>query len=704
MVTEQRMTPPALEESSITSHPMDTSRVLLSMLELVRQGELVEREAPGSLDSVVARSVLRRLLSALQYRDAATLMHSRRVALLAVGMAQHLGWEARHLRVLEVAGLLHDFGKIGVPDNILHKPAKLSSDEAELIAISHNIGVDVLQACRIDTEVVQIVTDAQASCEAPDDCRSLGDELHVGARILVVADAYDSLTHAQVFREAKSHEEAIAVLRQDAGARFDANIVNALSRWVESEGVPSSMDHAHVGTVTHAGNAADEEAARQAVALCQIFSHLYVLESLYDGFYVLDSDLKFALWNRGICELLGRSASQMLGCPWSSRTIATSTPAGERIADHECQVRQVVQTGQPACQRVQVQQKSGPWIEVELQTLPLKDSQGNVLGVVEIFRDVSRSKRNAPQYRELKLAASRDALTGVANRGEMEKRLAQMFEEHNPRTDDPFSVIFLDIDHFKPINDTHGHGVGDRVLIAVARLMQAELYSGELVARYGGEEFVVLCPSTDLESAIRKAERLRTALADTTIGDQPRIAVTASLGVSQVDPVDTPEQLLHRADTALYNAKEAGRNRTCSLSANDVSAAKSSQSQPSQASSDSIFRGSFTTVMMPEMAVYKVSGFVSETEAKVVKVSPERVALQVGRGGLLGGWGAQQHRQPVHLLLEFTEPEDAPTKSSARRVLVKVTITPVGRPPSAAVFQKRGKYVLELLRCHFAAD
>jgi diguanylate cyclase (GGDEF)-like protein/PAS domain S-box-containing protein len=703
MLTEHPMTSHHCEVPSVASHPMDTSRVLLSLLELVRQGELVDLGDAGSLDSVVARPVLRRLLSALHYRDAATLAHSRRVALLSVGMAQQLGWEARHLRVLEVAALLHDFGKIGVPDNILRKPAGLSSDEAELIAISHNIGTDVLQACHLDTEVVQIVADAQSFYGASDDSRPLGDELHLGARILAVADAYDSLTHAQVYREAKSHPEAIAMLHREADSRFDVNIINALTRWIDSEGLPYLVDEADPAASVHPGAPADDEAALQAVSLCQMFSHLYVLESLYDGFYLLDSDLKFALWNRGIADLLGRAPEQMLGTQWSSRTIPTSTSTGERIADHDCQVRKVMQSALPACQIVQVQQKGGPWIEVELQTLPLTDAQGAVRGVAEIYRDITRSKRNAPQYRELKLAASRDALTGVANRGEMEKRLAQLFEEYNPRSDAPFSVIFLDIDHFKPINDTHGHGVGDRVLIAVARLMQAELYSGELVARYGGEEFVVLCPATDLESAIRKAERLRTTLAETTIGDQPRITVTASLGVSQVEPGDTPELLLHRADTALYNAKEAGRNRTCNLSARDV-ATKRETRKEQQVDSGSVFRGSFTTCMMPEMAVYKVSGFVSETDAKVVKVSAERVALQVGRGGLLGGWGAQPHRQPVNILLEFTEPEEAPTKSPTRRVLVRVTITPVGRPPSAEVFQKRGKHVLELLRCHFAAD
>lgn len=683
---------------------MDSSRVLLSMLDLARQGEQVDLEDPSSLDSVVARPILRRLLSALHHRDAPTLVHSRRVALLSVGMAQQLGWESRHLRVLEVAALLHDLGKIGVPDSILHKPAKLSSDEAELISVSNNIGIDVLQACRLDKEVVQIVTDSLAYYEAPDDARPLGSDVHLGARILAVADAYDSLTHTQVFREGRKHEQAMEILREDSGTKFDGNVVNALARWVDSEGLPFLMENDQASLAIQSGTPCDDEMAEEAGALCQIFAHLYVLESLYDGFYLLDADLRFALWSRGATELLGRSSSQMLGAQWSTRVIPLLTSTGERLADHDCHVQQVMQSAQPACRTLKVQQRSGPWIEVELQTLPLKDQDGNVQGVAEIFRDVTRSKRHAPQFRELKLAASRDALTGVANRGEMEKHLSQLFEDFNPRKDDPFSVIFLDIDHFKPVNDTHGHGVGDRVLIAVARLMQAELYSGELVARYGGEEFVVLCPSTDHDSAVRKAERLRKSLLETTFGDHPRITVTASLGVSQVETGDTAEELLRRADTALYNAKETGRNRTCSLLKKDVDQGPKKQKPEPTESQSNVFRGSFTTCMMPEMAVYKVSGFVSETDAKVIKVGQERVALQVGRGGFLGGWGATQNRQPVNILLEFGEPVNGASNAASRRVIVAVTIKPVGRPPSANVFQTRAKHVLELLRCHFAAD
>ena len=703
MVTDQLSAPLLADPPVEDGHPMDSSRILLSMMDLARQGEQVTREDPESLDSVVARPVLRQLLAALHDRDAATMVHSRRVALLAVGMAQQLGWESRHLRVLEVAALLHDFGKIGVPDNILMKPGKLSSDEADLISVNHNIGVDILQACRLDKEVVQIVTDSQAYYDAPDETRPLGEDMHLGARILAVADAYDSLSNDQVFREGKPHEQVMEVLRGDAGTKFDGNVVDALARWVDDEGLPFLMDESHSSSVGHSGGYSEEQALSGTGALCHIFSHLYVLESLYDGFYLLDSEMRFVVWNRGVGNLLARNTLQMLGQPWSSRLIPFANPSGKRLSDRECQVHQVMSTGRPACRTLKVQQRDGSWIDVELQSLPLKGPRGDVLGVAEIFRDVTRSKRNAPQFRKLKLAASRDPLTDVANRGEMEKQLSHLFNTAEQKAEEPFSVIFLDIDHFKKINDTHGHSVGDRVLIDVARLMQSELYSGELVARYGGEEFVVLCPATDMDSAYRKAERLRTTLSETSVGETVQLKVTASLGVSQVEPEDTMESLLTRADTALYNAKQRGRNRTCSLSGKEVAPdPESSDAQPQRRGN--VFYGSFTTCMMPEMAVYKVGGFVSETDAKVKKVQEKQVDLQVGRGGLLGGWGSQQERQPVHLTLEIGDPEDYAANSASKRAQINVTIKPIGRPQNAETFQRRSKHVLELLRCHFAAD
>jgi hypothetical protein len=183
------------------------------------------------------------------------------------------------------------------------------------------------------------------------------------------------------------------------------------------------------------------------------------------------------------------------------------------------------------------------------------------------------------------------------------------------------------------------------------------------------------------------------------------LKVTASLGVSQVEQNDTVEALLHRADSALYDAKQRGRNRTCSLSGKDVGPeSKQPEDEQRKERRGNVFSGSFTTCMMPEMAVYKVGGFVSETDAKVKKVEQQRVSLQVGRGGILGGWGTQQDRQPVHLTLEIGNPDDLAVNSASKRALINVTIKPIGRPQDFATFQRRSKHVLELLRCHFAAD
>ncbi len=690
-----------------SSHPMDSSRILLSMMALSRQGEVVQHEGADSLDSVISRNVLKRLVSALSYRDEPTLLHSRRVALLSIGMAQQLGWDGRHLRVLEVAALLHDIGKIGVPDNILLKPGKLSPDEAELMATHHRIGADILQACRLDKEVVQITVDSHAHYDLRmEGARVGGPEIHLGARIMAVADAYDSLTHDQVFRKAKSHPEAMAILQGDAGTKLDGNVVAALARWVENDGLPYVKGERQVVDQLSTSVTLNPQAAIEAGSLCHIFSYLYMLETLYDGFYVLDSDLRFAVWSSGAEQLLGRGCSQMLGQPWTSRQLSYRDKTGRPLSDRECPVRQVVATSLPACETLQIHRRGGGWIEAELQAFPLLDEHGMLQGVAEIFRDISRTKRTAPQFRELKLAASRDALTGIANRGELEKQLQRLFDERDLGETSDFSVLFLDIDHFKSINDTHGHSVGDRVLIAVTRLLQSELYSGELVARYGGEEFVVLCPATDLSAAVRKAERLRTALMETSIGDEERLRITASLGAAQWEPGDTPEGLLRRADAALYHAKESGRNRTCQLSQTDLDAPKDTTKRKRQVRpQDYLFESEFTTCMLSSMAVYKVSSFVKEAKAQLKEVSEERVVLKIGDSVLFGRWGGDDSRQPVTVVMEFREPQDQRlVQANSKRVLVAVAIRPVGRPRSVEDFETRAKHVFELARSHFAAD
>jgi len=166
--------------------------------------------------------------------------------------------------------------------------------------------------------------------------------------------------------------------------------------------------------------------------------------------------------------------------------------------------------------------------------------------------------------RELERLSITDRLTGLYNR----MRLDECFDREirrSQRYPQPFSIILLDIDHFKLINDTHGHQTGDQVLVAVASRLRENLRQTDVIGRWGGEEFMILCPETDVDGATTLAENLRQHLAETPM--PPAGLVTASFGIASYAPGDQPQDMVSRADRALYAAKRSGRNRVISESA-----------------------------------------------------------------------------------------------------------------------------------------
>jgi diguanylate cyclase len=158
--------------------------------------------------------------------------------------------------------------------------------------------------------------------------------------------------------------------------------------------------------------------------------------------------------------------------------------------------------------------------------------------------------------------ALKDPLTGVFNRLAFEERIEEEFQRWN-RYGNPLSLLVLDIDHFKQVNDTFGHLAGDKALKAVALRLLQNVREVDIVARYGGEEFVVIMPNTDSEAAYRVAEKLRSVIAGAGFHyrNQP-VRITVSCGLAGFREGDTAEDAFRRADDALYGAKQAGRNRT----------------------------------------------------------------------------------------------------------------------------------------------
>ena len=163
----------------------------------------------------------------------------------------------------------------------------------------------------------------------------------------------------------------------------------------------------------------------------------------------------------------------------------------------------------------------------------------------------------------MELQVSIDPLTGVANRRRLDDELDRLVAQAR-RYGQPFSVVLLDLDCFKDINDNHGHEVGDQVLVETVDRLQAVIRSADLLGRWGGEEFLLLAAHTDHQAACALAERCRSAIASSPM-PQAGVTVTASLGVASLGPDDDVRALLRRADLAMYTAKSDGRDRVVGI-------------------------------------------------------------------------------------------------------------------------------------------
>lgn len=215
----------------------------------------------------------------------------------------------------------------------------------------------------------------------------------------------------------------------------------------------------------------------------------------------------------------------------------------------------------------------GSTVWTDVQVIPHVDENGELIEILGVTRDISQRKRYEKELQaardateaanralsqanaELARLAMTDDLTGLWNRrhalqrGEEEIRRAQ-------RTDEPVSVLLIDLDRFKSVNDTWGHAAGDDVLRDTAEVLRSSVREVDLLARWGGEEFLVIAPTTGAEQATILAERVRKAVE---VGS-PRHNVTVSIGAATGAPGQPLVELLRRADTALYDAKAAGRN------------------------------------------------------------------------------------------------------------------------------------------------
>ncbi len=280
-----------------------------------------------------------------------------------------------------------------------------------------------------------------------------------------------------------------------------------------------------------------------------------LVESSTDWIWEVDKNGIYVYSSPQVENMLGYTPEEIIGhTPFD----LMPDDEAERVAEAFAQIMKEKQSVHQLCNRNL--HKNGTEVVLESSGSPFFDESGEVIGYRGIDRDVTKRK---VMEEELRFLAAHDPLTGLNNRHIFQEQLTHELERAQ-RYERKLSLLMMDIDHFKHINDRYGHPAGDEVLKEFAGRLQDNLRQSDFIARYGGEEFVVLLPETDVVDAHRLAERIREAIAREPfhINKQDIIPVTASVGLAAYPGhAEDGENLVSMADGALYEAKNAGRNQ-----------------------------------------------------------------------------------------------------------------------------------------------
>ena len=234
------------------------------------------------------------------------------------------------------------------------------------------------------------------------------------------------------------------------------------------------------------------------------------------------------------------------------------------------------------------------------------------------------------------------------------------------------------------------------MLIDLAKLLSVELYSGEFVARYGGEEFVIVCPGATEEETVIKAERLRKLIGKQTFSE-PRLRVTASFGVAEVQRGDTAETLFARADSALFRAKRGGRDRVEGHSAEKEKEVGTNRDEAGEL----LYRQQLEVCTQADIIVHKMSAFIDEQKADLRAVDDGNVRLWLGNGRLWQKWGRLYAEQPIEVHVKIPPVREG--RGTSKYVMVEVTVRPRGRGFSKQQFDERARHLMEQLRSYLVA-
>jgi diguanylate cyclase (GGDEF)-like protein/putative nucleotidyltransferase with HDIG domain len=569
----------------------------------VYMGRIEDEQRHVQQTSDLHLATIEALARAIDAKDQTTQMHIRRVQLYAAELARAAGLNEAAIQGVKTAALLHDIGKLAVPEHILSKPGPLTQEEFQKIRIHPQVGAEIIAAVPFPYPVAPLILSHHERWDGKGYPQGLSaEQIPIGARILTIVDYFDAVTTERPYHKALSVESALGLLRHEAGRALDPKLVPIFidllpSLMAEAKEFEREADEAApvevmasgstaVGLVPATTHNAFENIAlahREIYALYEIAQSMGTSLGVADTMALISSKIsKIVPWS-GCALFLFQQDSDTLTCRFAAgaeapKLLNATLRVGLGLSGWVARNRRTLVNAEP---RVTFE-ALGLAAPVDLRSaivcpLTFNDTFIGCLALyhAEANRYTEDHRRllerigeqagavihNSIVFEQTQEDSLRDPLTGLPNRRSMFVHLSRELSRAE-RLKSQVAVIVMDVDDFKSINDTYGHNVGDHALREVAAALQDTLRPYDLCVRYAGDEFIVVladCSREDVELKRRELQdRIATLQLEVRPGKLVRLAASAGAAVFPEDGA-TYETLLADADHRMYRDKAARR-------------------------------------------------------------------------------------------------------------------------------------------------
>ncbi len=536
-------------------------------------------------------ATIKSLALAIDAKDQYTHQHILRVQRYAVAIATEMGLTGSEMEAVNTGALLHDIGKLGVPEYVLLKPGRLTADEFDKIKKHPEIGAAILDPVEFPWPVLPVVRHHHEKWDGsgyPDGLA--GENIPLTARIMAVADVYDALTSSRSYRRAWTHEKAVATITKDAGTHFDPVVVEAFLRIIDSV-VKEMAEHGEGPLIAVvADKPAVETKLKQAAndisktsaelwAIYEVADSLSSCIAASDTIQLLSGKLA-AIFPGVACALLLKEGEELrvkAAKGINSQFFLGGSTMGERSLTRRVLAEGKAFTGDFDSDDIMLSgNELDPWQELRSCLIVPMVYEGQILGSINLYECEARaftdydkqiveliSERVAPAiYNGLifdrnHAGSTLDPLTGLYSISYLNEHVEELCKKPDTSA---FALIGLDLDSFRSINDVFGHQKGDQVLCDLSEILKEIAGATGAVARYGGDEFMLTAEVGSRRDAEELADRVQCALREFEPGlirhnlGSLRLAACTGIAVFPDDGKDAPT-LIAAADSDMRRQK-----------------------------------------------------------------------------------------------------------------------------------------------------